>query len=160
MKTKRQRIVDAVVARMRAISVENGFETDAGLLVEPWAVRFDDKELAAVASKCALAVYDLPDSVSKESKSSKGSTHRLRFQVRAFTTKDGRAEELRKIIGDIVTAVGSDIHWTEAATGALLAMDTEPVEEGFVVPQEAMEVAGGAVEFVVVYATALFDPYN
>jgi hypothetical protein len=160
MKTKRQRIVDAVVARMQTIRQANGFETDAGALVEPWAVRFDEEELAAQPSKCALAVYDLPDDVSKESKHSKGSTHRLRFQVRAFVTKGDRAEQLRAIIGDIVSAVGSDTHWTEGATGKFLAIDTEPGEEGFVVPQDAMEIAGGAVEFTVVYATALFDPYN
>jgi hypothetical protein len=160
MKTKRQRIVDAVVARMQAIRTANGFETDAGALVAPWAVRFDEEELSSRPSKCALAVYDLPDEVSKESKSSKGSTHRLRFQVRVFVTKGDRAEQLRAIIGDIVSAVGSDTLWTEEATGKYLAMDTEPGEEGFVVPQEAMEIAGGAVEFTVVYATALFDPYN
>lgn len=163
MKTKRQRIFDEVVARMRGISVAAGFETDAGALIEPWAVRFDEEELAAQPAKCALAVYDLPDDVSKASVHSKGSTHRLRFQVRIFVTKGDRAEHLRAIIGDVVTAVGSDVHWTETAeggSGKYLAIDTEPGEEGFVVPEEAMEIAGGAVEFTVVYATALFNPYH
>lgn len=160
MKTKRQRIVDAVVARMQSIRTANAFETDAGALVAPWAVRFDEQEIAATPSKCALAVYDLPDDVSKESKHAQGSTHRLRFQVRVFVTKGDKAEHLRAVIGDIVSAVGSDIHWTEEETGKWLAIDTEPGEEGFVVPQEAMEIAGGAVEFTVVYATAVFDPYH
>lgn len=160
MKTKRQRIVELVVARMQAVRAANGFRTEAGALVEKWAPRFDEKELAAQPSKCALGVYDLPDEVSKESKHSRGSTHRLRFQVRVFITGGVKDDALRAIIGDVVDAVGRDILWTDPETGRPLAMDTEPGSEGFVVPTEAMEVAGGAVEFTVVFATALFDPYQ
>lgn len=161
MKTKRQRLFDLVVARMQAIRTANGFQTDAGALVEKWAPRLDDAELAPLPSKCALGVYDLPDEVSKESMDSKGSTHRLRFQVRVFITKGVvKDDALRAVIGDVVDAVGRDILWTDPETERPLAMDTEPGSEGFVVPTEAMEVAGGAVEFTVVYATALFDPYQ
>lgn len=160
-KTKRQRIIEAVVARMQTISIENGYQTDAGALVADHPVRFDDSELEAVAAQVALGVFDLPDEVSKESKHSKGATHRLRIQVRVHKTKGStKAAELRAIIGDIVDAVGRDILWTDEATGKYLALDTEPAQEGFIVPTEAMEISGGAVEFVVVYATALFDPYQ
>lgn len=160
MKTKRQRIVDAVAARMRGISVANGYETDAGHRVEVWSPRLDEDELKAEPSGCILVVCDLIDSVSKESKHSKGSTHRLSAQVRIFRSKGVKDEALRAVIGDVVAAVGVDILWTEEATGNTLATDTEPAEEGFVIPAEAMEIAAGAVGFTVVYATALFDPYQ
>jgi hypothetical protein len=160
MKTKRQRIVELVVARMQSILVAGGYQTDAGSLVEKWPARFDEAELAAQGSKCALGVYDLPDEVSKESKHSKGATHRLRIQVRPFITGGVKDDALRAIIGDIVDAIGKDIMWTDPATGKYTAMDTEPGSEGFVVTTDAMEIAGGAVEFTVVYATALFDPYQ
>lgn len=160
MKTKRQRIVDAIVERLRAISVGNSYQTDAGHRVEVWAARFDEGELAAEPSGCALSVCDQVDRVSKESKHSTGSTHRLSVQVRIFRSKGVRDEALRAVIGDVVAAVGVDILWTEEATGRYLAMDTEPAEEGFVIPSEAMEIAAGAVAFTVVYATALFDPYQ
>lgn len=158
-KTKRQRIVELVVARMQSIRIANGYETDAGALVEKWASRFDEQDLAGQPSKCALGVYDLPDEVSKASRDAKGSTHRLRVQVRIFQTKFGD-DELRTIIGDVVAAVGTDLLWTDPETGKYLAMDTEPSSEGFIVPTEAMEVSGGAVAFIIVYPTAVFDPYG
>ena len=169
MKTKRQRIVDAVVARMKTIRTANGFETDAGRRVEVWQPRFDERELASEPSKVILVVCDLAAPVSKESKHSKGSTCRLPFQVRILRSKGVRDEALRAVIGDVVSALGRDVTqptldpilWPEAANvGKYLAVDTEPAEEGFVIPEEAMEIAAGAVAFTVVYATALFDPYQ
>jgi hypothetical protein len=145
--TKRQKIFDAVVTRMKTIRTANGYQTEVGTTVAEWESRFDEGELPA------LSVCDLPDEVSKESKSSVGVTHRLRMQVRIFTSKGTKAKDLRKMIGDVVRAVGQDPSW------GYLAMDTEPGSEGFVVPAEAMEIAGGAVEFTVVFTTATFDPF-
>lgn len=152
--TKRQKIVDAVIARMQLIRTENGYETEAGARVEEWAQRFDQAELEEQPGKAIIAVYDLPDEVSKESMHSIGATHRLRMQVRIFISKSTPARELRKMIGDVVKAIGTDILW------GYLARDTEPGSEGFIVPTDSMEVAGAAVEFVVVFNTATFDPYQ
>jgi hypothetical protein len=152
--TKRQKIVDAVIARMGLIRVANGYQTEIGARVEDWPQRFDERELKEQPSKAVLGVYDLPDAVSKESLHSTGATHRLRMQVRIFITGATPARELRKMIGDVVAAVGKDLTW------GYLARDTEPGSEGFVVPNDAMEVAGAAVEFIVVYNTATFDPYQ
>lgn len=160
MKTKRQRIVERVVARMQSIRTANDFETEAGELVQQWAVRFDEKELAATAAKCALGVFDLTDEVSKESKHSTGATHRLHMQVRIFVTGADKHTRIRAIVGDVVAAVGTDAMWTDPDTGRFTAMDTEPAQEGLIFPEGAMEVAGGAVEFTIVYATAVFDPYQ
>lgn len=145
--TKRQKIVDAVIARLSTISVEAGYETDLGARVEEWPVRFDESEVPAVG------VYDLPDEITKDSLHSRGATHRLKIQVRIFTAKGARARDLRQMIGDVVRGVGEDILWGG------LAMDTEPNSEGLIIPTEAMEVAGAAIEFTVVYNTATFDPY-
>lgn len=152
--TKRQKIVDAVIARMQSIRTANDYQTDVGARVEDWAQRFDEAELKEQPSKAILGVYDLPDEVSKESLHSTGATHRLRIQVRIFITGATPARELRKMIGDVVAAVGKDLTWGS------LARDTEPGSEGFIVPTDAMEVAGAAVEFTVVYNTATFDPYQ
>lgn len=158
-KTKRQRIVDAVVARMQSIRVANGYQTDAGALVSDFPARLEESELSAAAGRCALGVYDLVDPVSQPDVDSKGHTHRLPVQVRVFKSRQMTVGQLRAVIGDIVDAVGRDVMWTEAATDQTLAMYTEPSQEGFVVPAEAMEVAAAAVAFTVVYATAAFDPY-
>lgn len=168
-KTKRQRVVDAVVARMRTISVANGFQTDAGASVSEWSARLDEGEIDRLPSKVALAVCDMPDEVSKESRHAKGSTHRMPVQVRIFKGRGTDPATLRAVVGDVVDAVGRDaaqpgldpLLWPESVNGGkYLAIDTEPGREGFVIPTEAMEIKGGAVEFVIVFATAVFDPYQ
>jgi hypothetical protein len=152
--TKRQKLVDAVIARMQDIRVESGFQTDVGARVEEWPQRFDEEELREQPSKAIVGVYDMLDEVSKESLHSQGATHRLKIQVRIFITGATPARELRKMVGDVVAAIGADLTW------GYLARDTEPGSEGFIVPTDAMEVAGAAVEFTVVYHTATFDPYQ
>ncbi|MCA1567241.1 MAG: hypothetical protein LC803_16635 [Acidobacteria bacterium] len=146
--TKRQKIVDAVIVRMQTIRIENGYQTDVGVLVEDWPERFDDDQLPA------LGVCDLPDDITKENKSSLRVTHKLRVQVRFFVRGGTRPRELRKMMGDVVKAVGVDMTWGDLAT------DTEPASEGFIIPTEAMIVAGGAVEFIIEYLTDTFDPYQ
>lgn len=168
-KTKRQRIIDAVIARLKTITVANGFQTDAGAQVDDWPVRFDEEELKALPALAALGVYDLPDEVSKASKHAKGSAHRLRVQVRVHQSAALSAAALRVIVGDVVDAVGRDVTqptldpllWPEAANdGKYLAMDTAPEQEGLIFPEGALEVSGAAVEFTIEYATAVFDPYQ
>lgn len=159
-KTKRQRIVDAVVARMQSIRVANGYQSDAGALVADFPVRYDESELSAAAGRCALGVYDLTDEVSKPSTDSKGAKHRLPVQIRVFKSASMTVEQLRAVVGDVIDAIGRDIQWTETATGKWLATDTEPSQEGLIVPTEALETAGAAVAITIVYATALFDPYQ
>lgn len=167
MKTKRQRIVDAVVARMQSIRVANGYQSDAGALVEDSPQRFDESDLVEQPSRCALGVYDLPDEVSKESKHSKGATHRMRVQVRVFKSLSVTPAEMRVILGDVVAAVGTDVTRPELygllwpdETGKYLAIDTEPAQEGLLMPEQALETFAAAVEVTIVYATALFDPYQ
>lgn len=146
--TKRQKIVDAVIARMQLIRTANDYQTDVGARVDDWPVRYDAAELPA------LGVLDLPDTVGKESIESKGAKHRMRMQVRIFSSSATQSSVLRQMIGDVVAAIGVDLTWGG------LAMDTEPASEGFIIPNEAMEVAGAAIEFVVVFNTATFDPYQ
>ncbi|HEY0101368.1 MAG TPA: hypothetical protein VGB76_20760 [Pyrinomonadaceae bacterium] len=151
--TKRQKIVSAFIARMQSILTENDYQTDIGARVEDWPRRFAEADLAEQPSKAVIGIYDLPDDITKENKSSIRVTHRLRMQARIFITSATAPEDLRKMIGDVVKAIGVDVTWGDLAT------DTEPASEGFIVPQDSMEVAGAAVECVIEYLTDTFDPY-
>jgi hypothetical protein len=148
MDTKRQRIVDKVVERMREIRVANGYQTDVGERVEDWQTQWNEDELDA------LSVCDLPEESTKGNKDAKRTTHRLPVHVRIFISKHTRPAELRKMIGDVVQAVKKDLRWDG------LALDTEPKQDGFVIPDDAFVVAGGAVEFVIEYMTDTFDPFK
>lgn len=148
MDTKRQKIVDAVVERMREIRVAAGYETDLGLRVEDWQTNWDDTDLPAVS------VCDLPEESDKATKDDRKTTHKLPVHVRIFVGKNERTATLRQMIGDVLKAVKKDLRWGG------LAFDTWPKQDGFVIPENSFEVAGGAVEFVVEYATGTFDPYQ
>lgn len=148
MDTKRQRIVDAVVERVREIRVAAGYQTDLGERVEDWVTSWDDAELPA-ASVC-----DLPEESEKANKDAKRATHKIPVHVRIFVGKNERPATLRKMIGDVLAAVKKDPRWGG------LALDTWPKTDGFVIPEDSFVIAGGAVEFVVEYATDTFDPFK
>lgn len=143
--TVRQLVVDAVVARMQNILVANGYETDCGALVEDWPRRFDASELPA------LAVCDLSDESEIDHREAGQETHTLTIQVRVMVAEATPAEFLRKAIGDVQKAIKTDLFWGELSTG------TYPKRTGMIVPSEAMELAGAAIEFDVAYVT---EPFN
>ena len=152
--TKRQKLVDAVIARMQMIRVSNGYATDAGQRVEDWPRRFDEAELRELSSKAALAVCDIGDDSEKADRESALEVHELSFQVRIFVTTDTPARELRKIIGDVQSALGVDQYWST------LGLGTNPRRAGMIVPKDSMEIAGAAVEFDIGYLTETFNPYQ
>jgi hypothetical protein len=145
--TRRQEIVDAIIARMQLISTANGYATNAGARVEDWPRRFDDSECPA------LGVCDVSEDSDKGDRESEIETRTLTVQVRIFVATNTPARTLRQIIGDVQKAVGVDQYWGELSTG------TWPRRAGMIVPSEAMELAGAAVEFDVVYDTSTFNPF-
>lgn len=151
MKTLRQELVERVVARMQSIRTANGYQTDAGAHVEQWPAGYGEEELRAAPR---LGVCDLPNDATKESMHAESQENRLRVQVRIFTSGAARLDYVRRMIGDVLSAVGADQRWGK------LALHTEPGSDGFVVPQESMSVAGAAVEFVIVYRSKLFNPFE
>ena len=151
--TRRQQLVDAIITRLEDISVANGYETNAGARVEDWPRRFDDAECPA------LGVYDLSEASDKSDRESGFQERTLTIQVRIFVASNTPASDLRAIIGDVERAVGVDQYWPDVS-GEPLAMGTWPRRAGMVVPNEAMELAGAAVEFDVQYSTATFNPFG
>ena len=150
MKTLRQELVERVVARMQGISVANGCETDFQS-VEEWPTRYQEDELTAGPR---LGVCDLTNDPATDGQHAERQENRIRFQVRIFVSSATRVTDLRKMIGDVVAAVRTDMRWGK------LALYTEPGQDGFIVPQESLEVAGAAVEFTVVVQSGRFNPYE
>lgn len=150
--TRRQQIVDAVILRLRDITTANGYATNAGVTVEDWPRRYDDAECPA------LGVYDVAEESDKGERDSESENRTLTVQVRIFVASNTPARELRQIIGDVQKAVGVDQFWPDTG-GEALALGTWPRRAGMIVPSEAMELAGAAVEFDVEYITSTFNPF-
>jgi hypothetical protein len=99
MSTCRQRIVDAIVSRLKTLTVANGYSSDAGLNVYSWF-----PENLAVDRVPILLVNDVSDTISD---SGQGQTqHNLRLtlegQLGGGTTM---AVELRSLLGDLVAVL-------------------------------------------------------
>lgn len=146
--TKRQKIVDAFLARMREIQPAAGYETDIGSRVWEWRTDFDANDQPDELP--ALSVCDLPE----QSRDDGLHVHALTIQARIFLKSADRTGDARKIIGDVIKAIGTDPEW------AGLALGTKPKMDGFIIPPQSFSVAGAAVEVVVEYVTGAFNPFE
>lgn len=148
---RRQKIIDAIIARMQTITQVNGYSTDIGLNVHDWRINFQDEELPAI-SVCDLISEDqLPAGASNP----KRVTHLLNIQIRIYAPQEATPANIREMIADVSRAIGTDDRWIEDNAG--LVITTRPLRHGFLIPPESFEVIGGFVEIEAVYIT---DKWN
>jgi hypothetical protein len=131
--TVRQKIIDAVIARMQLIKTAAGYQTDLGNNVVDWDTNFDDTELPA------LSVCDLIETVEMTIES-KFQKQTLPIQLRIFS-KENRAKELRKMIADIYKAI-------------------KIKQAGIIIREDEFKIGGGAVEIEITYNTKAFDAFD
>lgn len=143
--SKRQKLVDAVIERMRTIKTANGYETNLGENVWEWRINFDETELEPYG---ALSVCDLPaDAVNRvENVSDARETIWLMpFQIRFFFKQGFTPKDVRKGLQDVQKAIRQDDRWKVGNIG--LAMTSRPQKEGFLIPENSFEIVGGVIEF-------------
>lgn len=162
--TKRQQIVDAMLSRTRTISVANGYTFDYKTIAD-WRTDYNEKELPAIS------VCDLPSKARATNPNGDDYTKwDMPVQWRIFVNQDTRPEVLRAMIGDVNKMIRTDPRWSidrvigvppvERTRSVGLAMLSEPMEEGFIIPDENFVIAGAAVQINVVYRTQTFNAYD
>jgi hypothetical protein len=150
--SKRQKIVDAIVARMETILVTNGYETDIGQTVEDWNINWQQEELPAVS------VCDLPAQAADDSQNGKldRTIWLMPVQVRIYADKDETPANVRKMVQDAQAAIRVDPQFKVA--NVPLVMESWPDTEGFMIPDDSFEIIGGTLQFTVMFITRRFDP--
>lgn len=150
--SKRQDIIDLVIARMQTILSSGDYETNLGQNVEDWQTNWDDDELPA------LSVCDLVDGINfvNEQPTAALQQHALPLQLRIFAKSDTRPADLRKMIADVVKAIGTDQFWTNGG-GAQLALWTKVTSAGIRLNEDSFEIGGAAVEIEIGYFTNSFE---
>ncbi len=149
--SKRQKLVDAIVARMQTILITNGFATDIGANVRDSETNWQQEELPAIS------VFDLP-ATAEILPNPANTRHTIWTQpinIRVALIAGTDAKNARKAIKDVWQAVRSDQQWT--LSGEKVAMFTMPTQEGFTYQQDSFEIVGVEVEFSVTYITAKFN---
>ncbi len=150
--TIRQKLVAAIITTLGQIRVSNGYQTDVGATVLDFPrqvqATYGQDELPV------LGVFDVDSTTSRENLNARKFDRVLTIQIRAYLKKDTPGPEIRKIIGDIETAIGTNPRWNG------LAMATMPAREGVVIQSEDFEISAAAVEVTILYPTCAFNPYE
>lgn len=151
---KRQKLVDAIIARMQTISTASpnpeGYQTNIGSNVHDWRVNFQDDELPAV-SVCDMTA----EAQSSDSPNPLRTIYLMPVQVRIYAKKGEDPANIRLMISDVMRAIRQDDRWMVADVG--LAMITRPLRDGFIIPEESFEVIGAVVEFEIQFITGKFN---
>lgn len=140
--SKRESLIEVVIARMQTIRQSNGFQTDIGERVHDFETNFDgteDGELPALSVCDTIASHELAGNQATAT----GQIDTVNLQLRVFCRSDARPGDLRKMISDIWKAIKVDPQWGG------LAMQTFPKRSGIVLSEEAFQIGGAAVEIEV-----------
>lgn len=134
--SKRQQIIDAIIARMQLIKLANGYQTDLGNNVNDFKTRYDEDDLPGLSVCDTIANHELASG----SPTATNQIDTMSVQLRVFVSDDTPAQELRTMIADIWKAIKVDPRWGS------LAMQTIPKRSGIVIESDAFQIGGAAVE--------------
>jgi hypothetical protein len=148
--SRRQDIIDAILARFRLVLIAGGYETNLGKNVHVWrdtaTTPFQPEELPA------LNLRDASDAV--EQVLYNKHEHSLTITAQGFVASGALAADVRKCLADLYKAIGVDRKWST------LAFDTLPVGDEFTVQQNGTAIAGFVMTFTVKFRTTSYDPYT
>lgn len=166
MKSKRERIMDLVIARLKSILTTAGYQTNVGNNVDYWRTGSFSEEEMADKPEGALGVRDLDEIKSVEGDNRKVARgigtekfeRDIHVQVEIAKTGEQSPTDVHKIIADIETAIGKDVRWHEGAKA--LAIGTRPRIDRSLVDQQTLKTSGVVYEFFIRYVTDAFNPYR
>lgn len=145
----RETVVQALNARLQTITVANLYETNAGLNVSSWRdTPLDINTLPAL-------VWRDTDAATPEAGAL--DVHRLNVEIDcvvAGTSLNSVMILLRKLIADVVKALGSDLTLGGAVHDILQGGEEIHVQH------EEHKLMNATLAFVLVFSSAHFDPYQ
>ncbi len=145
----RQQIINAVDARLKTITTANSYETDLGRNVfEHRTTALGDSELPGINFR------DVGCDVSQEDVAIGQHGYELTMEaeivVKAGATS---AIQIRKMIADVIKAIGVDPRWGN------LAVRTTPLSDGLKFDQSEKIIAGALLTYSIIFRTTKFNPY-
>lgn len=142
----RQQIISALDARLKAILVAGGYQTNIGANVFDWkADSLEDADLPALIYK-DISVETTIDSIASFA-------HRMTVQVIVAVQSATPMAEIRKAIADIDKAIGVD------HTFGNLALLTERIGDESGVEIEERRFAGCQIIYAITFRTSCWNDY-
>lgn len=146
MKTKRQQVVEALDTLLKTILTTNGYETDLGNNVFEWrATPLAEDETPGIIWRDTADTIDLTIGENQ---------HNLNFEILLFAQGTTAPSTIRKMIADVVKAIGSDL------TLGGLVEDIKQNSENIGTDQAERFNAVAMLTFTVIYTTEPFNPYQ
>jgi hypothetical protein len=150
--SKRQKIVDAIVTRLKLINGAGSYTTNVANRVKDsetnWAQDQDTLPAISVFDGDAIAHPTSPANY-------RSTVHEMSVLIKFFAEQGSTAANARNGIKDINTAIRQDDKWTVAGTP--LAMQTREVVSRVQRNQDSFEVEGAEVEIAVHFITGKFN---
>jgi hypothetical protein len=151
--SKRQKIVDAVIARMQLINGTGSYTTNVGGRVEDSRTNWQQADMPAIS------VFD-GDAIANPTSAAdaKSVVHEMPILIKGFVEQGTDASTCRTLIKDILTAIRVDDKWSVASVP--LVMQSRPVRESITRNPDSFEVEACEVEIGVFYITQKFNGEN
>jgi hypothetical protein len=148
--SKREKIVSAIVTRLKLINGTGSYSTNVANRVEDSRTSWDQNELPAIS------VFDgdaegTPTSIGQ----TLGTIHAMPVIIRGFLEQGATAANARTLIKDIQRAIRVDDKWT--VSNVKLVMQTRQVRDGILRNQDSFEVEAAEQVIEVQFKTAKFD---
>jgi hypothetical protein len=153
---QRQKLVDAVKARLAAISVAGGYNHDLSGKVFVWR---DISQGAASFQAAELPALNIRDTDGNPELLRLGNTalnNELLFEVDCVTKTDPVDENVRKLMADVYRAIGSDRYWT--VSSVRLAQDTLPRGDAMAVVHGQNRYGQALIKFAIIHRTGFWNP--
>jgi hypothetical protein len=150
MDSKRQKIVDAVIARMLLINGSGSYTTNVRTNVADSQTSWQDEDLPAISVFDGDAIAN-PTSPAE----AKAVVHEMPILIKGFVAQGTDASNCRTLIKDILTAIRVDDKWH--VSNVQLVMQSRPVRESITRNPESFEVEACEVEIGVFYITEKFN---
>lgn len=150
--TKRQIIVNHVVAKYREIRQANGYETDVGQRVFVWRdVPLRPEQTPAIIVRDLDEIHDLPSARAFANRRS------LHMMIQIAAVGDNAVETARAVIGDLDHAT-RELRDSEPFASLISAI--RPRINRMVLDQEEFRFSASTFEYYIDYATRAFDSYE
>jgi hypothetical protein len=148
--SRRQKIVDAIVTRLKLINGAGDYSTNVANRVEDSRTNWDQSELPAISVFDGEAVA-FPTSTARALKT----IHAMSVVIRGITEQGTTAAACRNLLKDIQRAIRVDDKFSTA--GVPLVMQTRQVRDQITRNPESSEVEGCEIEIEVQFETEKFN---
>src|SRR6185369_11619413 len=152
MASKRQRIVTAIVARMKLINGTGDYVTNIANRAQDSQTGWQEEELPAIS------VFDLTANATPASIGAgiprPGILHDMQVMIRGFVKSGSDSSDVRQLLADIQTAIRQDFTWTDG-TGPTV-MQTRQISDE-VTRTDSFEIDGCVQTIEVQFITQKFN---